>query len=249
MAKDTPDTTPEAETPVEADPTIIDKLLDLFQSNEAAIDYGTDPQGWVDENLPEGAEAADVAAAMPEVCGRLGGPYQANAARYNATHGAHGQAATHSVVNEVSYTYNTVYQQNAFIYAEEGAQVVNIQGDGNTVDQTQIDLDFDVDYDEYPDEEYEDPKDHEDDYEDPIEDHEELPEDTEDHEDEREEWDGDEDPTEPEGDEPWGEDEPPAEDGWEDPMDEAPMDPPVDDPTGDPAGDPAGDLPEGAEAL
>ncbi len=248
MAKDTPDTK-DSEAPVEeADGTIIDKLLDLFQSNEAAIEYGTDPQGWVDENLPEGAEAADVAQAMPEVCGRLGGPYEANAARYNATHGAAAHPATASVVNEISYTYNTVYQQNAFIYAEEGAQVVNIQGDGNTVNQNQIDLDFDVNAEEYPEDDYEDPKDHEDDYEDPMDPHEELPEDTEDHEDDREEWE-DEDPTEPEGEEPWGEDQDPADDGWEDPGD-APVDPPAD-PAGDPAGDPTGepDVPVGAEAL
>jgi hypothetical protein len=52
---------------------------------------------------------------------------------------------THSVINEISYTYNTVYQQNAFIYAEEGAQVTNIQGDGNTVTQVDIDDSFNVD--------------------------------------------------------------------------------------------------------
>ena len=53
------------------------------------------------------------------------------------------------VGNEISYVYNTTYQQNTFIYAEEGAQVTNIQGDGNTVSQTQIDQDYDVDIDYY----------------------------------------------------------------------------------------------------
>lgn len=223
--------TPETEAPRgEVDETVIDKLLGLFQSNSAAIDYGTDPQGWVEENLPEGTEAADVARCMPEVTERLGGPYQANAARYNATHGAAGEAATHSLVNEISYTYNTVYQQNTFIYAEEGAQVVNIQGDGNTVTQTQIDLDFGAEYPEgYEDDEYEDGEgkgEH-----DPV--------------DELDEDPLDEDPVDP-GTDP--------EDGWEDPVDEGhenPFEDPVVDPV-DPAVDPAGEqpaAPEGAEAI
>ena len=131
---------------------MIDRLMELFQSNEASIDYGNDPQAWVDENLPEGAEPADVAGCMPEVTEQLGGPYQANAGQYNAYHGSSSSAATQSVVNEISYTYNTVYQQNAFIYAEEGAQVTNIQGDGNTVNQVQIDNDYNV---EHPPEYYE----------------------------------------------------------------------------------------------
>jgi hypothetical protein len=132
---------------------LIDRLLELFQSNDAAIEYGNDPQGWVDDNLPEGVEPGDVAGCMPDVAGRLGGPYQGNAAQYNAYHGSAGSAATQSVINEISYTYNTIYQQNAFIYAEEGAQVSNIQGDGNTVTQVQIDDSFDVDH---PEDYYED---------------------------------------------------------------------------------------------
>jgi hypothetical protein len=136
------DDTATADTP---DESIVDKIMDLFQSNEVTVEYGTDPKGWVEENLPEGTEAGDVARCMPDVTERLGGPYQANAVRYNAGHGAHGHPATQTVVNEISYTYNTVYQQNAFINAEEGAQVTNIQGDGNHVDQTQIDVEFNVD--------------------------------------------------------------------------------------------------------
>lgn len=144
-------------TDVVADESIIEKILDLFQSNSVAIEYGEDPQGWVEENLPEGTEAGDIARCMPEVAERLGGPYQANAVRYNAHYGSHGHAATTSVVNELSYTYNTVYQQNTYIHAEEGSQVVNIQGDGNHVDQTQIDADFGTEYPEDEvDEGYED---------------------------------------------------------------------------------------------
>ena len=140
-------------TDVVADEGIIDKILELFQSNSVAIEYGEDPQGWVEENLPEGTEAGDIARCMPEVAERLGGPYQANAVRYNAHYGSHGHAATNSVVNELSYTYNTVYQQNTYIHAEEGSQVTNIQGDGNHVDQTQIDVDFGT---EYPEDDVED---------------------------------------------------------------------------------------------
>jgi hypothetical protein len=124
--------------------TLIDRIVELFQSNEASIDFGANPDQWVAEHLPEGTEAADVASCMPEVGERLGGPYQQNLGHYTA----HSAPVTHSVINEISYTYNTVYQQNAFIYAEEGAQVTNIQGDGNTVTQVQIDDSFDA---EHPD--------------------------------------------------------------------------------------------------
>jgi hypothetical protein len=120
--------------------TLIDRIVELFQSNEASIEFGENPDQWVDEHLPEGTEAADVASCMPEVGERLGGPYQANLGHYTA----HSAPVTHSVINEISYTYNTVYQQNAFIYAEEGAQVTNIQGDGNTVTQVDIDDSFNV---------------------------------------------------------------------------------------------------------
>jgi hypothetical protein len=223
----------------EVDETMIDKILEIFQSNRVAVDYGSDPDSWVEENLPEGTEAADVAGCMPEVTERLGGPYQANAVRYNAYHGATAEAATHSVVNEISYTYNTIYQQNTFIYAEEGAQVVNIQGDGNHVTQTQIDLEFDVDEDQY-DDDYENDEGYEGE-ETPVDEHDEpeLPED------------GDEDTDTDDTDtDPWaGEDDPTT--GEEaDPID--PVDPvddnPFDDPAVDPAGEPA-DVPEGAEAL
>jgi hypothetical protein len=123
---------------LEEQETIIDRILELFQSNEAAIEYGQDPQAWVEDNLPEGTEPSDVAEAMSEVAPRMGGIHQQNLAHYTAG----GGAATASVVNEISYSYNTVYQQNAFIYAEEGAQVTNIQGDGNTTTQVDIDGSF-----------------------------------------------------------------------------------------------------------
>ncbi|MEL7207757.1 MAG: hypothetical protein AAGK32_05925, partial [Actinomycetota bacterium] len=129
--------------------TIVDRLLDLFRSDQAAAEYGRDPGGWVEQNLPAATTPDDVAECIGEVTERMGPPFQANAAHYVARHGT-GTAATGSVVNEVSYTYNTTYQQNAFILAEEGAQVANIQGDGNVVTQTQIDLDFHVEPVEAP---------------------------------------------------------------------------------------------------
>lgn len=233
----------------EAAETLIEQIMELFQSNSASIDYGTDPNAWVEGHLPEGTEAADVARCLPEVSERLGSDYQANAVRYNVYHGVHGAPATHTVVNEISYTYNTINQQNTFIYAEDGAQVVNIQGDGNHVTQSQIDLDFDIDLDQYEDG-YEDGEDYEgeetpvDEYDEP-----ELPEegdtDTDDSEDTDAE-DGWEDPT------PGEEVDPtttypvdPVDDGWPDPVDPVdPVDPidPVD-------ADPSAGIPDGAEAL
>jgi hypothetical protein len=181
---------------------LLDRILDLFQSNEASIEYGDDPGKWVDENLPEGTTPEDVAECMPEVGERLGGPYQHNLSHYTS----HGGAATHSVVNEISYTYNTVYQQNAFIYAEEGAQVSNIQGDGNTVTQVQIDDSFDVDLpreedvEEPVDEPVEDPTETpEDPAEDPMDDPEDPEEEPEDPWQEPEEpWEAPEEPEQPE---------------------------------------------------
>lgn len=224
------------------DESIIEKLVGLFQSNSVAVDYGTDPQEWVEANLPEGTEAGDVARCMPEATARLGGPYQANAARYNASHGAAGEAATHTVVNEISYTYNTIYQQNAFIHAEEGSQVVNIQGDGNTVDQTQIDLEFGA---EHP-EDYEDDEGYEDGEETPVEETDqdpELPEDTDGEDTEGEDTeteDGWEDPVDPPVEDP-GPDPLDPQDGWEDPSPD-----PVPDPVDPPQ---STELPEGAEAF
>ena len=194
---------------------LVEQIRGLFQSNEAAIEYGEDPKEWCDTHLPEGTEPGDVASAMPEVCEGLPGGYQDNCARYNASHGAEGTPATASVVNEISYTYNTVYQQNAFIYAEEGAQVTNIQGDGNTVTQVDIDQDFGANHPDSYDE-YEDPEDGVDDA--PPEDGEEAPpedggeeEPPEDGEDAPENGDGYEEEAPPED----GGYEPPPEDGGE----------------------------------
>jgi hypothetical protein len=120
---------------------LLDQIMAIFTNEANASSFGEDPQGYIDENLPEGTEPADVAACMPEVGESLGGNYSSNLASYNASNAA----ATNSVVNEIAYTYNTTYQQNTFIYAEEGSQVTNIQGDGNAVSQQQIDVDYGVD--------------------------------------------------------------------------------------------------------
>ena len=126
--------------PPEEQQTLVDKILAIFTNEANAASFGQDPEGYIAENLPEGTEPGDIAACMPRVAEGVGGGYAGNLAGYNAA----GTAATNSVVNEIAYTYNTIYQQNSFIYAEAGAQVTNIQGDGNAVAQQQIDADFHV---------------------------------------------------------------------------------------------------------
>lgn len=138
---------------------LVDRIMAIFTNEAEANSFGEDPQGYIDENLPDGVEPGDIASCMPEVGEQLGGNYASNLAGYNSA----STAATNSVVNEIAYTYNTTYQQNTFIYAEEGSQVTNIQGDGNAVSQQQIDADFNVgdDYgtgEEYPEEEPELPE-------------------------------------------------------------------------------------------
>jgi len=119
---------------------LLDKIMAIFTNEAEAASFGEDPQGYIDENLPEGTEPGDVAGCMPAVGESLGGSYGGNLSAYNAT----GAAATPSVASEIAYTYNTTYQQNTFIYAEEGSQVTNIQGDGNAVAQQDIDAEFDI---------------------------------------------------------------------------------------------------------
>ena len=242
--------------------TLIDRLMSLFQSNEVAVGYGENPDRWVEDNLPEGTEAADVARCMPEVGERLGGGYQENLARYNASHGATAQAATQHVTHEIAYNYNTIYQQNAFVIAGEGSNVAIVQGDGNTVNQAQIDVEFDA---EHP-EEWDDYEDEREDYEEgetpeypegetPEYPEGETPEEGETpDEGEEDPWDGEEGeepPAEdPMGEDPMGED-PMGEDPVGDPAppeDPGPLDPPPADPI-DPVDPPAGDVPDGTEAL
>lgn len=138
---------------------LVDRIMAIFTNEAEANSFGEDPQAYIDENLPDDVEPGDIASCMPQVGEQLGGNYASNLASYNSA----GAAATNSVVNEIAYTYNTTYQQNTFIHAEEGSQVTNIQGDGNAVSQQQIDADFEVgdDYgsgEDYPEEEPELPE-------------------------------------------------------------------------------------------
>jgi hypothetical protein len=119
---------------------LLDRIMAIFTNEAEAGAFGEDPQAYIDENLPEGTEPGDVASCMPQVAENLGDSYGSNLSGYNAT----AAAATPSVATEIAYTYNTTYQQNTFIYAEEGSQVTNIQGDGNAVSQQQIDADFEI---------------------------------------------------------------------------------------------------------
>ncbi|OWY62590.1 hypothetical protein B7486_57595, partial [cyanobacterium TDX16] len=117
-----------------------DRIMAIFTNEADATAFGEDPEGYIDENLPEGVEPGDIASCMPQVAENLGGSYAGNLAGYNSA----AAAATPTVATEIAYTYNTTYQQNTFIYAEEGSQVTNIQGDGNAVSQQQIDADFQI---------------------------------------------------------------------------------------------------------
>ncbi len=119
---------------------IVERITSLFSQSNEVNQFSEDPDGWVEENLPEGTEPADVASCMPQVASRLGGVHQSNLANYTS----HGAPVTPTPAAEVAYTYNTVYQQNAFVLAGEGSNVNVINGDGNQVNQAQIDLDFGV---------------------------------------------------------------------------------------------------------
>ncbi len=116
---------------------LIEKIKAIFTNEADAEAFNEDPDGYVAEHLPEGTEGGDVAACLPEVGVRTGLDFS------NVAHAGGGSAAA-----QLSHTYTTIYQQNAFIYAEEGAQVTNIQGDGNAVAQQDIDIDVDVDLDD-----------------------------------------------------------------------------------------------------
>lgn len=191
----------------EHDEDLIDRILAIFTNEAEAEAFNEDPDAYVEEHLPEGTEGADVAACLPEVGDRLG-------VRFDNTAHVGGSPAA-----QISHTYNTIYQQNAFIYAEEGAQVTNIQGDGNAVAQQDVDVDVhygegDAEVEEPVDEPVDEP------VEEPVDEH---------------------DPVDPwEGDEPVDE---PVEELPEEPWtDEAPEEAPVEEPADDPADD-------GAEAL
>jgi hypothetical protein len=117
---------------------LIERITAIFTNEADATEFNEDPDGYVDEHLPEGTEASDVQDALPEVGERTGFDFT-----NVASTGGGASAAGH-----LSHTYTTIYQQNSFIYAEEGSQVTNIQGDGNAVAQQDVDVDIDVDYGE-----------------------------------------------------------------------------------------------------
>jgi hypothetical protein len=116
---------------------LIEQITALFTNEADASEFNEDPDAWAEDHLPEGTEAADVASCLPEVGYRTGLDFS-NVASTG------GHAATPA--GHLSHTYQTIYQQNSFIYAEEGSQVTNIQGDGNAVAQQDVDVDIDVDY-------------------------------------------------------------------------------------------------------
>ena len=112
---------------------LIERITAIFTNEAEAGKFNDDPDAYVDENLPEGTEGADVASCLPEVAERTGLDFT-NVASTGGGASAAGQ---------ISHSYETIYQQNSFIYAEEGAQVTNIQGNGNAVAQQDVDVDID----------------------------------------------------------------------------------------------------------
>jgi hypothetical protein len=117
---------------------LIERITAIFTNEADATEFNDDPDAYVDEHLPEGTEGADVASCLPEVGYRTGLDFS-----NVASTGGHASAA-----GQISHTYETIYQQNSYIYAEEGSQVTNIQGNGNAVSQQDVDVDIDVDYGE-----------------------------------------------------------------------------------------------------
>jgi hypothetical protein len=101
----------------------------MFTNEATAGEFQDDPEGF----LPGGCEAEDVDAVLPEVAARTGLDFS-----NVASSGGGASAASH-----LSQVQQTIYQQNAYIYAEEGSQVTNIQGDDNAVAQQQVDVDVD----------------------------------------------------------------------------------------------------------
>jgi hypothetical protein len=118
---------------------LIERISAIFTNEADATAFNQDPDAYVDENLPEGTEAADVASCLPDVGERTG---------LDFTNVASSGAPAATAAGQLSYTYETIYQQNSFIYAEEGSQVTNIQGDGNAVAQQDVDVEIDVEYGE-----------------------------------------------------------------------------------------------------
>ncbi|OWY62108.1 hypothetical protein B7486_60200 [cyanobacterium TDX16] len=130
----------------EAREDLIERITAIFTNEADAREFNEDPEGYTGEHLPEGTEGADVAGVLPEVGHRTGLDFSNVASTGGGA----------SAAGELSHTYQTIYQQNSFIYAEEGSQVTNIQGNGNAVAQQDIDVDVDYghgDTDELPEEE------------------------------------------------------------------------------------------------
>jgi hypothetical protein len=116
----------------EAREDLIERITAIFTNEANATEFNENPDAYVDEHLPEGTEAADISSCLPDVGERTGLDFS-NVA---STGGS-------SPAGELSHTYQTIYQQNTSIYAEEGSQVTNIQGDGNAVSQQDVDVDID----------------------------------------------------------------------------------------------------------
>ena len=112
---------------------LIERITAIFTNEADAREFNQDPDGYTGEHLPEGTEGADVAGVLPEVGHRTGLDFSNVASTGGGA----------SAAGELSHTYQTIYQQNSFIYAEEGSQVTNIQGDGNAVAQQDVDVDID----------------------------------------------------------------------------------------------------------
>jgi hypothetical protein len=131
---------------------LIERITAIFTNEADAREFNQDPDGYTGEHLPEGTEGADVAGVLPEVGHRTGLDFSNVASTGGGA----------SAAGELSHTYQTIYQQNSFIYAEEGSQVTNIQGDGNAVAQQDIDIDVDYGHgetEELPEEAPETPED------------------------------------------------------------------------------------------
>jgi hypothetical protein len=122
----------------EAREDLIERITAIFTNEADAREFNEDPEGYTGEHLPEGTEGADVAAVLPEVGDRTGLDFSNVASTGGGA----------SAAGELSHTYETIYQQNTYIYAEEGSQVTNIQGNDNAVAQQDVDVDIDVDYGE-----------------------------------------------------------------------------------------------------
>jgi hypothetical protein len=117
---------------------LIERITAIFTNEADAAAFNEDPDAYAEDNLPEGTTGEDVSSCLPEVSERTGLDFSNVAST--------GGGAT--AAGQISHTYQTIYQQNSYIYAEEGSQVTNIQGDGNAVAQQDVDVDIDVEYGE-----------------------------------------------------------------------------------------------------